>query len=493
MVGSELAGRGGRVILGTEGMVGIGGNVGFGKVGTVGIVGKGVVGIDGNVGFGKVGTVGIVGKGVVGSGGNVAWGTVGIAGSGGMCYAAAMVSGEGERPTEERFLLRDMKRVVKTDAGEMKVVRGSKGWIPDMPNIHVGFVTMEPNSLFIPQYLDSDLILFIHRGEARIGSIYKDELIERRLKSGDVYRIPAGSTFYAVNTADGQQLHVICSVEKSDGIRWGTFQSFFVGGGSYPTSVLAGFERSTLSTALNVSESQCLKRMAACFEEQVTGDEEEEPIMRSFRKLLSFVFGKDLSAGNDARRSSKKPHSYNLFNRKPDFENDYGSSVALDQSDYSPLKRSGVGLYLVNLNAGSMMAPHLNPTATEYGIVLRGSGTIQIVFPNGTLAMNAQVNEGDVFWIPRYFPFCQIASHSGRFEFFGFTTSARRNRPQFLAGSNSVLQSMRGPAFAAAFGVSEERLKRIVNAQSESTILPPASASGESFGDEMAMGFEGIY
>ncbi|KAE9450583.1 hypothetical protein C3L33_17518, partial [Rhododendron williamsianum] len=52
------------------------------------------------------------------------------------------------------------------------------------------------------------------------GSIYKDELIEKRLKSGDVYRIPAGSTFYAVNTADGQQLHVICSVEKSDSMDW---------------------------------------------------------------------------------------------------------------------------------------------------------------------------------------------------------------------------------------------------------------------------------
>ncbi|XP_058184064.1 vicilin-like seed storage protein At2g28490 [Rhododendron vialii] len=452
-----------------------------------------------------------------------------------MCLAVAMVRGEGGERREERFLLRDMKRVVKTDAGEMKVVRGSKGWISDMPNIHVGFVTMEPNSLFIPQYLDSDLILFIRRGEAMIGSIYKDELIEKRLKSGDVYRISAGSTFYAINTADGQQLHVICSVEKSDNIGLGTFQSFFIGGGSYPTSILAGFERSTLSTALNVSESQvsqlltrqtsgpiislsntnsnsdshqswtqflqmrhrervqCLKRMAAHFEEELT-EEEEEPIMRSFRKLLSFVFGKELSNGDDARRSSsKKPHSYNLYNRKPDFENDYGSSVALDQSDYSPLKRSGVGLYLVNLNAGSMMAPHLNPTATEYGIVLRGSGTIQIVFPNGTLAMNAQVNEGDVFWIPRYFPFCQIASRSGRFEFFGFTTSARRNRPQFLAGSNSVLQSMRGPAFAAAFGVSEERLKRIVNAQSESTILPPASASGNKVKNEMVMGFEGIY
>ncbi|XP_058202322.1 vicilin-like seed storage protein At2g28490 [Rhododendron vialii] len=458
-----------------------------------------------------------------------------------LCCAVAMVKGYnhheggegGERRGRERmFLLRDMKRVVRTEAGEMKVVRSTHGWISDWPNIHVGFVTMEPNSLFIPQYLDSDLILFIRRGEARVGSIYRDELIEKRLNCGDLYRISAGSTFYLVNTADGQQLHVICSIEKSDSIGWGTFQSFFIGGGSNPTSVLAGFESSTLSTALNVSESQvrqiltrqksgpiislsnshqsrvwtqflemkhyervqCLKRMAQVHEEAT--EQDEEPIMW---KLLNSVFGNQVS-GKDEERSSR-PDSYNLFDRKPDFENDYGSSVAVDQSAYSPLRRSGVGIYLVNLTAGSMMAPHLNPTATEYGIVLRGSGRIQIVFPNGTLAMNAKVNEGDVFWIPRYFPFCQIASHSGPFEFFGFTTSARRNRPQFLVGSNSVLQSMRGPAFAAAFGVSEERLERIVNAQSESTILPSGSASAEkvkneripevirSFGDEMVKGF----
>ncbi|KAE9463459.1 hypothetical protein C3L33_04633, partial [Rhododendron williamsianum] len=225
---------------------------------------------------------------------------------------------------------------------------------------------------------------------------------------------------------------------------------------------------------------QCLKRMVQVHEEAT--EQDEEPIMLSFRKLLGSVFGNQVS-GKDEGRSSR-PDSYNLFDRKPDFENDYGSSVVVDQSVYSPLRQSGVGLYLVNLTAGSMMAPHLNPTATEYGIVLRGSGRIQIVFPNGTLAMNARVNEGDVFWIPRYFPFCQIASHSGPFEFFGFTTSARRNRPQFLVGSNSVLQSMKGPALAAAFGVSEERLERIVNAQCESTILPSGSSEEDKVKNE---------
>lgn len=152
------------------------------------------------------------------------------------------------------------------------------------------------------------------------------------------------------------------------------------------------------------------------------------------------------------------------------------------------------------------MAPHVNPTATEYGIVLRGSGTIQVVYPNGTSAMNAKITEGDVFWVPKYFPFCQIASRTGPFEFFGFTTSARKNRPQFLVGASSVLQTMLGPELAAAFGVDEERLREVVGAQQEAVILPSTWAAPpddrkkkmfarmpriiKSFRNDMIMGFD---
>lgn len=123
------------------------------------------------------------------------------------------------------------------------------------------------------------------------------------------------------------------------------------------------------------------------------------------------------------------------------------------------------------------MAPHINPTASEYGIVLRGSGTIQVVFPNGTLAMNTKVSEGDVFWIPRYFPFCQISSRTGPFEFFGFTTSSQKNMPQFLVGRNSLLQTMYGRELAVSFGVSKELFNKFIHAQDESTILPTASVA----------------
>ena len=67
-MGREVAGRGGRVTLGTAGMLG---NVGIGRDDGIWVLGSG-----GNVGFGRVG---IVGNG----GGSVAVGSVGMAGSGG--------------------------------------------------------------------------------------------------------------------------------------------------------------------------------------------------------------------------------------------------------------------------------------------------------------------------------------------------------------------------------------------------------------------------
>lgn len=64
---------------------------------------------------------------------------------------------------EDRFLLQNSKQVVKTRAGEMRVVKSVGGRIVDKP-MHIGFITMEPKSLFVPQYMDSSLILFVHSG-----------------------------------------------------------------------------------------------------------------------------------------------------------------------------------------------------------------------------------------------------------------------------------------------------------------------------------------
>ncbi|GJW32938.1 vicilin-like seed storage protein, partial [Tanacetum coccineum] len=68
-------------------------------------------------------------------------------------------SGRGGRDMR-KFILSDMKRMVATDAGGMRVIKGVGGRFSESP-MHIGFITMEPNSMFIPQYLDSSLIIFV--------------------------------------------------------------------------------------------------------------------------------------------------------------------------------------------------------------------------------------------------------------------------------------------------------------------------------------------
>ncbi|AES67413.1 vicilin-like seed storage protein At2g28490 [Medicago truncatula] len=444
-----------------------------------------------------------------------------------LCHGVSMTMGMWEvedrengpsTPNKKLFLLQNSKLVVKTDAGEMRVLKSHGGRISER-RLHVGFITMEPSSLFVPQYLDSTLIIFVLTGEAKVGFVNEDELAERDLKKGDVYQIPAGSAFYLLNTGEAQKLHIICSIDPSESLRIGIFQSFYIGGGA-PLSVLSGFEPRILESAFNVSGSKLMKFFTRKNEgpivhvgrshassssiwtkflqlkedeklnhmkkmmqdqDQEQEEEEEDEVMQktrwSWRKLLESVFGNEIKNNKCDKVTHKSPHSCNLYDRKPDFQNSYGWSVALDGSDYSPLKSSGIGIYHVNLKPGSMMTPHVNPRATEYGIVIRGSGRIQIVFPNGTNAMDTHIKQGDVFFVPRYFAFCQIASSNEPLDFFGFTTSAQKNKPQFLVGATSLMKSMMGPELAAAFGVSEDAMQNILNAQQESVIVPAPRAA----------------
>ena len=68
---------------------------------------------------------------------------------------------EGQRGGHRHwFLLQRSRLLVKTEAGELRVVRSVGNKIVHRP-INVGYLTLEPNSLFLPQYLDSTLILFV--------------------------------------------------------------------------------------------------------------------------------------------------------------------------------------------------------------------------------------------------------------------------------------------------------------------------------------------
>lgn len=98
-----------------------------------------------------------------------------------------------------------------------------------------------------------------------------------------------------------------------------------------------------------------LKGLLAGFHEDAEGVEERsEWSLRKF--VLSLLGGENTKSG---KVTSKSDGTYNLYDRKPDFSNDYGWSMEVDDSHYSPLARSGIGIYLVNLTAVCNSSPFL--------------------------------------------------------------------------------------------------------------------------------------
>jgi hypothetical protein len=84
---------------------------------------------------------------------------------------------EGSSSSSKLFLMENSKSVVKTDAGEMRLFKNNDDKFLDR-SMHIGLINMEPRSLFIPQYLDSNLIIFVRRGIIILLSFYAYTLFQ---------------------------------------------------------------------------------------------------------------------------------------------------------------------------------------------------------------------------------------------------------------------------------------------------------------------------
>ena len=137
-----------------------------------------------------------------------------------------------------------------------------------------------------------------------------------------------------------------------------------------------------------------------------------------------------------------------------------------------------------------MMGPHWNPRATEVAIVTEGEGMVQVVLPRISpsriegdaecTSWRFRVREGDVFVVPRYHTMAQMSFNNGSFSLVGFSSSVRKNRPQFLAGKRSVLQNLDKEILALSLGVANKNIvEKLLEPQGEAIILDCTSCAEE--------------
>ncbi|KAF9678351.1 hypothetical protein SADUNF_Sadunf07G0025900 [Salix dunnii] len=371
----------------------------------------------------------------------------------------------GARP----YLVRRGHRrsLVVTEYGEIsaaEISSGTKG------PYHIQFITLEPNSLLLPVLLHADMVLYVHTGNGKLSRTDGRKMKEINLRRGDVYRLQAGSVFFVRSNLDSERqnmrIHAIFSNTDED------IYEPSIGAYSSISDLVLGFDRKVLQEAFKVHEEVLEELIGAtkppAVVHAVTKDQ-KSVYWEMEDRMLDFLIG-------NKHKKTKETKTFNILDAKPDFENCNGWSLTVDRHSLKSLSDSNIGIFMVNLTKGSLMGPHWNPMATEIAVVLHGQGMVRVVC-SGTANesecknMRFKVKEGDVFAVPRFHPMAQMSFDNDSFVFMGFSTSTKRNHPQFLTGKSSILRILDRGILAVSFNVTNTTMDQLLNAQEEAVIL----------------------
>ncbi|XP_062076124.1 vicilin-like seed storage protein At2g18540 [Humulus lupulus] len=356
---------------------------------------------------------------------------------------------------------------------------------------HMHFFTLVPNSLFLPVLLHAQMVFYVHTGSGSLSWANEEEKRRVNLKRGDIFRLDPGSIFYIQSDLETKResLRIYAIFPNSDD-EYSIVPS--IGAYSSIRNLVRGFDKITLKRAFKASYEVI---------ESITSATDIQPIVHAIstkkegkkkglwemeaRFLKAFLGGREEMISLNKKKQTT--NAFNIIEAEPDFENCNGRSLTVTRKRAGNLlKGTNIGLFMVNLTKGSMMGPHWNPRATEIAVVLKGEGMVRVVCSSNKSIwksecknMRFRVREGDVFAVPTFHPMAQMSFNNDSFIFMGFSTTRQNNHPQFLAGKQSVLQSLDRNVLALSFNVGNSTIDQLLAPQGDSIILDCTSCAEE--------------
>nr|GMC99131.1 vicilin-like seed storage protein At2g18540 [Ipomoea batatas] len=370
----------------------------------------------------------------------------------------------------------ERKTTVKTENGEVSTVRISdgiaNGWY------HIEFITLEPNSVFLPVLLQSDMVFYVHTGSGWISWTDDDKTKKVELRRGDIYRLRPGTLFYIESSLEMERqklrinaLFANAETDLHEPAATGPYTSI--------RNLILGFDRTVLEAAFGISGEPI---------EELVSSPDPGAIVHGFSNekkttVVVFEFMKAIFGSNSifqSQSNKKKTKTYNVFSHDPDFENCNGWSTVVSKKHLSALKDLDVSVFMVNLTKvrfddGATLEPEGYGVRNLLGRARSAEGGLFQRCKN----MIFYVEEGDVFAVPRFHPMAQMAFNNHSFVFMGFSTSAKKNHPQYLAGKASALRTLPRDVVAVSFGASNKTIDLFLDKQQQAIILDCTSCAEE--------------
>ncbi|CAI8588729.1 unnamed protein product [Vicia faba] len=394
-----------------------------------------------------------------------------------LCQSKALSSEEHSTVKAHRgpVVQRDQRKILfNSEDGKISATNVKDG--QNTPPYHLQFFTLEPNSVFLPVLLHAAMVFYVHTGSGKLTWANEDGTGTMDIHEGDVCSLREGSVFYIHSNLEShrKKLRIYAMFTNTDE---STFDPS-IGAYSRVNELVKGFDKNIIQAAFKVPEDLA---------EAITDNREAPAIVHAVpvkkhnnvleleNSFLKYLRG--------IQSNSKKLKVYNIFDNDPDFRDDYGWTSTVTKKQVKELQHHNIGFFMVNLNPGSILAPHWNPLAAEIAVVLQGEGMVRIVCGSNNdhecENKRFRVKQGDVFVVPRFHVMAQMSFARGPLVFMGFSTAAKKNHPQFLAGKGSVLQTLDKQIVATSLGVNKAAIDKLLDDPVDSIIFGCSSCAEE--------------
>uniref|UniRef100_A0ACD5W344 Uncharacterized protein n=1 Tax=Avena sativa TaxID=4498 RepID=A0ACD5W344_AVESA len=281
-------------------------------------------------------------------------------------------------------------------------------------------LSLAAGGMSLPSYSDSAKVAYVLQGKGTVGIVLPEATKEKvvSVKEGDALALPFGvGTWWHNAPESATELVVLFLGDTSKGHKPGQFTNFQLTGSS---GIFTGFSTEFLP----------------------------EPVAED-----------------------RKDMALNCLEAKLDVDIPNGGRVVVLNTVNLPLvKEVGLGADLVRIDAHSMCSPGFScDSAYQVTYIVRGSGRVQVVGPDGKRVLETRIEGGSLFIVPRFHVVSKIADASGM-EWFSIITTPN---PIFshLAGKTSVWKAISPEVLEAAFNTTPEMEKLFRSKRLDSEIF----------------------
>ncbi|KAK8709622.1 hypothetical protein V6N13_060635 [Hibiscus sabdariffa] len=322
----------------------------------------------------------------------------------------------------------------------------------------IALIEANPNTFALPHHCDAEKIYVVTNGKGTLTFVSHKKKESFNLVPGVVIRVPAGSTVYLVNQDNNEKLTIAVILRPVNNP--GQFEEFFPAGQENPQSYYRSFSREILEAVFNTQSEQL---------DRLFHGRQRQSQQGMFRRASQEQI-RSLSQGATTPSEKEERFAFNLLAQEAKFSNQNGKFFEASPHEFELLRDVDTSILDVEINQGSICAPHYHSESTFVILVTEGKGYTEMVTPEEEeeerrsgeyRKVRAGLSPGDIFVVPAGHPVTFVASQNQKLRFLAFGLNYQNDLKIFIGGKDNLVRQMDSAAKELAFGVPSNLVDEI--------------------------------